>query len=351
MKRMRTLRRKLFAGFGLLGAMALVFAACDSEEIPQPLPDEPKPTAAFTFEQHSDDDPFTYSFTNGATNFKEVRWEFGDDSSSLEVSPLHTFLYTGDFRVTLRAENGQGFWAQRETVISIKPEDVFNLVATPAAGGTLDLSVASGAAIESINWYKGTGTGAEFIASGDEINIEVASGQFQEYTIRVETPNGSQAEVSHLLTDLGIVRDVTADGNLSVSRDNSGGMHAGEGSLKLTDNNINSKFLQFDYSGDLWFELEFYQPVVLGGYTFTSANDASQRDPRNWRLEATNDGITWDVLDTRNDETFATRFLTRTFIFDNSQAYTRYRVYVTAVGDGTLFQMAEWRVLSLPQTD
>src|SRR5690606_26549723 len=215
MKRMRTLRGKLFAGVSLLGAMTVVFAACESDEAPVPEPDEPKPTAAFTFEQRADD-PFTYSFANGSTNFKEVRWEFGDDSSSLEVSPLHTFLYTGDFRVTLRAENGQGFWAQREAVISIKPEDVFSLVATPAGSGTLDLSVASEANIETINWYKGTGTGAEFIASGDEINIEVASGQFQDYTVRVETPNGSIAEISHLLTDLGIVRDVTAEGNLTV---------------------------------------------------------------------------------------------------------------------------------------
>jgi len=347
---MRTLRGKLFAGVSLLGAMTVVFAACESDEAPVPEPDEPKPTAAFTFEQRADD-PFTYSFANGSTNFKEVRWEFGDDSSSLEVSPLHTFLYTGDFRVTLRAENGQGFWAQREAVISIKPEDVFSLVATPAGSGTLDLSVASEANIETINWYKGTGTGAEFIASGDEINIEVASGQFQDYTVRVETPNGSIAEISHLLTDLGIVRDVTAEGNLTVSRDNNGGMHAGEGSLKLIDNNINSKFLQFDYVGDLWFELEFFQPVVLGGYTFTSANDAPQRDPRNWRLEATSDGVTWDVLDTRNDEAFPDRFQTRTFIFDNSKAYTRYRVYVTAVGEGGLFQLAEWRALSLPETD
>lgn len=346
---MRTLRGKFYAAVGLLAAMAWVFAACESEEVPTPEPEEPKPTAAFEFEQHEADDPFTYSFSNGSTNFKEVRWEFGDDSSSLEVSPLHTFLYTGDFRVTLRAENSQGFWAQREAVISIKPEDVFNLVATPAAGGTLDLSIATQAAIESINWYKGTGTSAEFIASGDQMNIEVATGQFQDYTIRVETPNGSTAEVSHLLTDLGIVRDVTAQGNLSVSRDNSGGQHAGEGSLKLIDNAINTKFLQFDYVGDLWFELEFYEPVVLGGYTFTSANDAIQRDPRNWRLEATTDGENWDVLDTRNDEVFETRFLTRTFIFNNSQAYTRYRIYVTAVGSGSLFQLAEWRVLELPQ--
>lgn len=339
---------KAYRGLGLLVAMAVGFIACESEEIITPEPEEPKPVAAFSFELDSENDPFTYSFTNGSNNFKDVRWEFGDDSSSLEISPNHTFQYTGDFRVTLRVENGQGFWAQRETVISIHPEDVFRMVTTPAGGGTLDLSVDSEAAIEAINWYKGEGPSAEHIATGDKVNIEVAAGQFQDYTVRIETPKGSTAELSHLLTDLGIVRDVTNEGNLSVSRDNSGGQHAGEGSLKLVDNDTNTKFLQFDYVGDLWFELEFFEPIALGGYTFTSANDASQRDPRDWRLEATSDGVNWTVLDTRAEETFEERFQTRTFLFDNDQEYTRYRIYVTAVGSGGLFQMAEWRMLALP---
>lgn len=334
--------------FGLFILIGIFIQACKSEDPPVPEPELPKPTAAFTFTQVDEDDPFTFKFENISENYEIVRWEFGDDSSSLEVSPTHTFLKTGEFRVKMNSQNSQGYWAQKEVVIDISPDSVLIINTEPVGDGTLNLSLSSNLETDSLFWYKGIGSAAELIHKGPVANIQVESGQFQDYTLRIKTPKGSIAEVSKLLTDIGIVRDVTNFGNLSVSRDNGGGPEAGEGSLKLIDNNINSKFLQFDYAGDLWFQLEYFQPQVIGAYTFTSANDASGRDPKNWTLQASKDGNEWVVLDTRTDQVFESRFQTNIFTFDNSEPYLFYRIYVTAVGSGTLFQMAEWRVLQLP---
>lgn len=334
---------------GLMLAFLLPVLACKDEALPEPEPESPKPTANFTLAQTNEDDPFTYSFTNGGSNYELVRWEFGDDSVSLDDSPAHTFLRTGDFRVTLRTENDQGFWAESETMISINPDSLIEVATAPQPDGSLDLSVNSDIAIDSIFWYKGVGIGGEFLTNDGELNIAVDRGQFADYTLRVKTPNGSIAQISRLLTDLGVVRDVTGNGVLTVSRDNDGGKFAGEGSLKLTDNDTQTKFLQFNFAGDLWWQLDFYDPVILGAYTFTSGNDAPERDPKNWKLEGSMDGDNWTMLDERTDEVFESRFLTKTYTFENSSAYRFYRVSVTSVVNSGLFQLGEFRILQLPQ--
>jgi hypothetical protein len=139
--------------------------------------------------------------------------------------------------------------------------------------------------------------------------------------------------------------DVTAQGTLTVSNENGGGATAGEGSPKLVDGDINTKYL-YNYVADSWFELRFPTAIAVGAYTFTSANDASSRDPKNWTLQGSNDGTTWTILDTRVDEAFAARFQTKRYeIAGTPDAYTRYRIVVSANAGSSLFQMAEWRLI------
>ncbi|WP_345234977.1 PKD domain-containing protein [Olivibacter ginsenosidimutans] len=333
--------------FGSL--MAVLYVGCKDDKKEVPEPEEPKPTAAFTYKQVADDDPFTFAFTNQATNFNVVRWEFGDDSSSVETSPEHTFLKTGTFTVMMRAENGQQYWAQRENIIKINPDSLMEMDPHRKGNGTLDIGILTGVNLSEVKWYSGEVATGEPLSTERQINIPVEAGKFENYTLQGKTPKGSVLQITRLLTNLGLVRDATDNGVLSVSRDNDGGPDAGEGSKKLVDGDRNSKFLQFNYAGDLWFQLEFYDPVILGGYTFTSGNDAPERDPLDWRLEASTDGETWDVLDERTGEKFDSRNFTRTFIFENTKAYNLYRMYVTKLNGAGLFQMSEWRVLSLPQ--
>lgn len=327
--------------------LALVSWGCGDEQVVEPpKEEEPKPTADFSFTQVSEDDPFTFKFENGSTNFAVSRWEFGDDSTSVEESPMHTFLRTGVFNVKLRTENNDKYWAQKEFIIRLDADSLLQLKTSSAETGFLNLGFQALMPLEKVEWFEGAQATGDPTATSSSIQIPVESGRLDAYTIRGTTANGSMIIVSGQVTDLGLVEDVTNNASFSVSRDNDGGKEAGEGSLKLIDNNINTKFLQFNYSGDLWCRLDFYEPVAIAGYSMTSANDADGRDPLNWNLEASNDGENWVRLDTREGEDFPTRFQTRTFLFNNTTAYVSYRLNITSVNSGTLFQLAEWRMLA-----
>src|SRR5690606_38953451 len=96
-------------------------------------------------------------------------------------------------------------------------------------------------------------------------------------------------------------------------RDNNGGPTHKEGSPMLIDNNINTKFLA-PFEGGIWMQLGFDPKVTVGAYTITSANDSESRDPRSWTLQG-RDNLEdeWTILDTQDDEKFASRFLTKTY--------------------------------------
>lgn len=140
-------------------------------------------------------------------------------------------------------------------------------------------------------------------------------------------------------------RDITNQATLSVSDENSGGASAGEGSPKLIDNDYNSKFLSFDYNPAFWFQLKYNSAQTINAYTFTSGNDAPERDPKTWTFEGSNDGSSWTVLDTQTDYSFTGRNVTVRFPLENTTAYTYYRANVTSNGGSSLFQMSEWRVI------
>jgi Domain of unknown function (DUF1735)/F5/8 type C domain len=146
--------------------------------------------------------------------------------------------------------------------------------------------------------------------------------------------------------------DVTGLAVFTVSDENPSGPDAGEGSLRLVDNDVNTKFLFFNWptifaaNGGTWFQLKFPTAVAAGAYTFTSANDASGRDPKDWKLQGSNNGTTWTDIDTRSGELFPSRYLTKRFeIAGTPAAYTYYRIYMTANNGSSLFQMAEWRLI------
>ncbi len=140
--------------------------------------------------------------------------------------------------------------------------------------------------------------------------------------------------------------DITSSAVLSVSKDNPGGADAGEGSSKLTDNNLNSKFLTDGFPIVLWMQLKFSEPVAIQAYKLTSGNDAPERDPKNWTILASNDGTNWHVLDTRTDQSFSGRNQTVQYEFDNDTPYQYYRWQVDENNGSSLFQISEWRLIT-----
>lgn len=143
--------------------------------------------------------------------------------------------------------------------------------------------------------------------------------------------------------------DVTDKAVLSVNVENGAGPSGGEGSSKVVDNNINTKFLINPYRNDFYMQLTFPQPQQVASYTLTSGDDAPARDPKDWKFSASADGTTWVDLDVKTGQSFADRKMTKTFSFKNTQAYRFYRISITAIGSGSLFQLSEWRVIEVPE--
>lgn len=141
-------------------------------------------------------------------------------------------------------------------------------------------------------------------------------------------------------------RDVTARGALSVAKDNNGGADAKEGSIKLTDNDYTTKFL-YEFDPNTWMQLKLDSAVQISAYTLTSGNDASERDPKSWELQGSNDGDSWVTLDERLDQGFPDRLQTITFELNqpDGNAYSYYRFFVMENNGSSLFQMTEWRLL------
>jgi signal transduction histidine kinase len=78
-------------------------------------------------------------------------------------------------------------------------------------------------------------------------------------------------------------------------------------------------------------ETNLAKPVITG-YALTSANDFPGRDPRDWKLLGSNDaGKTWDVLDSRQHETFGKRGQRRVFPLAHPVAYRRFRLQIDSV--------------------
>lgn len=157
------------------------------------------------------------------------------------------------------------------------------------------------------------------------------------------------ARVYELLPpDPEVETDVTYLGTLSVNIENSGGINAGEGSSKLVDGDLTTKYLINPYANNLYMQITFRTAQRVAAYTLTSANDAATRDPKDWKIQASNDGNTWVDLDAKTGETFASRGLTKRYNFTNTTDYKIYRFSVTATGGSTLFQLAEWGLIKVP---
>ncbi|WP_193213681.1 CotH kinase family protein [Luteolibacter marinus] len=74
----------------------------------------------------------------------------------------------------------------------------------------------------------------------------------------------------------------------------------GEGPANLVDGNVNTKWLDFNRSPVVF---NFGTPTNVHHYGFTTANDASGRDPVRWLFQGSNDGSNWTTLDDQSQAT------------------------------------------------
>ncbi|NUO89324.1 MAG: ATP-binding protein, partial [Dermatophilaceae bacterium] len=198
------------------------------------------------------------------------------------------------------------------------------VVAGPSQAGALDASASPSLM-----------TPAADAAAGD-FSTSFESGQPQPQLSTAEAgPDGPrQQNVSGTASSngslLGSVTGVTA------SAENA----PGEVAANLADANPDSKWLAFASSA--WVRYQLSTPAKAVRYSLTSANDAPERDPKDFTLHGSTDGITWADVDRRTGVDFSGRFATRTFSVTAPGTYAFYRLDVTAVHSGGIVQLADW---------
>lgn len=116
----------------------------------------------------------------------------------------------------------------------------------------------------------------------------------------------------------------------------------GEVKENLADSEPGTKWLAFASTG--WAEFDLDKPVRAVTYALTSANDAAERDPRDWTLKGSTDGKDWKTLDTRTGESFAERFQTKPYDIpaDAVAEYRHFRLEITKNnGASGILQLAD----------
>jgi hypothetical protein len=172
-----------------------------------------------------------------------------------------------------------------------------------------------------------------------------------------QTPNGCCMQVAEVeLLGSALPPDVTQPGDpIIASSSNSPGS---EGVANVIDNKT-TKYLNFDSRTPNNPPSGFVVSPAIGrtvvsGMTIQSANDAPERDPKTVTLEGSNDDTVttfsdgnWTSITTIDVPAFASRFETKTFLFDNVRPFKHYRwtSQATATPNGCCMQVAEVELL------
>ncbi len=111
---------------------------------------------------------------------------------------------------------------------------------------------------------------------------------------------------------------------------------AGEGPNNAFDNNVGTKYLNFDKK-NAGVTVQLNSGRVVTGFTVTTANDFSGRDPTSYKLYGSNDGSTWTLIKQDSLSLSESRYTTSAVISTgNTTAYAYYFMLfpTTKAGDG-----------------
>ncbi|MFT3753263.1 MAG: fibronectin type III domain-containing protein [Paludibacter sp.] len=107
----------------------------------------------------------------------------------------------------------------------------------------------------------------------------------------------------------------------------------------LTDRNTATSWRALTPSAS-YITFEYANAQIINKVTLTSSTDNASRDPKNWFVKAANDTLAgWIILDSKTNQTFATRELAKTYTFANTTAYKFYRLHITASNYSTTSTM------------
>jgi hypothetical protein len=331
---MKTIFKPL--GF-LLFATAIISCSKDEEVIQN---DPAIINAAAKFEYSKGDDPFTYEFKNLSTNYKRLEWRFGDDTLSTSETPSHVFLSTGIFTVDLRAISETGAVSRTVKDIKIVPDDILKINGVPGSGANkVKYSVTSQAKFVSLDWkLVDNFTPKTVTTTSKDVSPEFAltPGTLTDLTLTGVTSKGSKVVISKSASPAGIVTNINSTivkGTPSRESTNSN-----ETSAQLIANKVDGKIYLGWSQTDTWqYVMELSTPAAVTYYGLANGNDSPDRDPKSWKMEGSNDGISWTVLDERTmTKDFTAQLRDRGF--SSSDADTDWKRFYFQIANPRSFQ-------------
>jgi len=114
----------------MLVALPFLMSSCGEDEVPAPTV-----SISFTI---SEDNDHEVNFSAVATDTDTYLWEFGDDETSTEQNPVHTYAKGGEYTVTCTV-TGAGGTDLAQTTISINVSDEELLTGTWVVDGASNL--------------------------------------------------------------------------------------------------------------------------------------------------------------------------------------------------------------------
>ena len=117
----------------------------------------------------------------------------------------------------------------------------------------------------------------------------------------------------------------------------------GENHSNIIDNDVNTKFLDFISNDGMGFSVDLGGvSKIATSISITTANDAEDRDPKNYEVLGSNDGTNFTSIATGEIVCIPNRYYIRKYDFINNTAYSHYRInFTNTCNVGNDFQLAE----------
>lgn len=182
-----------------------------------------------------------------------------------------------------------------------------------------------------------TATGYNYGASGTFTNMDtnVTSTDLNNYTFASSTPLAAGQTAAPVPAPTAIYRN-SSGVYITRAIPTTNNSPSNEGPLNAFDNNVGTKYLNFDKK-NAGVTVQLNTGRAVTGFTVTTANDFSGRDPTSYKLYGSNDGSTWTLIKQDSLSLSETRYWTSpTISVGNTTAYAYYFMLfpTTKAGDG-----------------